>query len=86
MLNKTQGGIIESLTRKGTRFQAKAKVAEGKWYWLGFFKTPAEAAKAFQTFRKLTGECGPAMAAMRYQAGKPKHRPSTNFNRKGGKQ
>ena len=85
MLHKTKSGISESLTFKGQRLQAKAKV-NGKWYWLGFFRTPAEAAKAFQSFKKLTGECGPAMAAMRYQASKPKHRPSDNFNRKGGNQ
>lgn len=85
MLNKTQSGISESLTRKGQRLQAKSKV-EGRWYWLGYFQTQAEAAKAFQAFRKLTGEYGPAMAAMRYQASKPKHRPSDNFNRRGGKQ
>jgi len=85
MLNKTESGICESLTRKGQRLQAKAKV-EGKWFWLGYFQTQAEAAKAFQAFRKLTGECGPAMAAMRYQASRPKHSPSNNFNRKGGNQ
>ena len=85
MLHTEKVSVRQSVTRKGPKFQAKAKV-NGRWYWIGYFRTPAEAAKAFQTFKKMTGECGPAMAAMRYQASKPKNRPSNNFNRKGGKQ
>ena len=82
MFCKTASGICESLTRKGQRLQAKAKV-EGRWFWLGYFTTQAEAATAFQTFEQLTVECGPAMAAMRYQASKPKPKISKTFNRKG---
>ena len=76
---------IEGVTRKGQRFQAKAK-AKQRWWYIGTFDTQAEAEESVCKFHTLMGSDGnPAMAAMTVQTQRSKPKPCQRFNRPGGK-